>query len=94
MEHFLQAGTIFPSENLHSHWLFVYAGPACTPCSMFKSVLREEIDPGLEPLGIRSSLTSSKYTLLQRKENVGMDLASHNTSITYMTYKQRLWDYK
>ncbi len=58
-------------------------------------MLHEEDDHlGLELIGIRSSLTSSKCTLLERQDNIGMDLASHNISIAYMAYKKRIHDYK
>jgi hypothetical protein len=57
-------------------------------------LLREEDDQDLKVFGIRSSLTSSKYTLLERQDNIGMDMASHNISIAYMTYKRRIDAYK
>ena len=57
-----------------------------TPCTA-----RRSFTEGPEQIGVKRVASSSKYTLIYRSENVGMDIGSHNVTLEYMLWKRRLW---
>ena len=49
------------------------------------------VEPGqYGALGIKQVFANNKFTLIQRTENVGMDVAAHNITLEYMKAVGRL----
>ena len=52
---------------------------------------RSEIADGPEAIGVKRVMTFGDVTLIYRTENEGMDVASHNITLSYMKHLGRLW---
>jgi hypothetical protein len=48
----------------------------------------------LSDMGIRAAFTSTKFSMLMRTENIGMDVAAHNITLEFMSWRQQLAHYK
>lgn len=93
-EYFLAVGSKYPMLHSNMHWVFVVSGETCAPCTGLYNVLNERDGSDLTPLGIKEASFNSKFTLLIRTENAGMDLGAHNITLEWMSYRGTLSRYK
>lgn len=49
------------------------------------------LKPGPEALGVSQVAEAVPHTLMFRTRNVGMDLGSHNVTLSYFEHLKRLW---
>lgn len=92
-EYFLAVGSKYPALHSNMHWVFVVSGDGCAPCTGLYNVLNERDGADLTPLGIKEASFNSKFSLLIRTENAGMDLGAHNTTLEWMSYRGLLSNY-
>lgn len=93
-EYFLAVGSHYPQLHSNMHWVFTVSGERCAPCTALYSVLPEWDHSDLSVLGIKEARFSSKFSLLIRTENVGMDLGGHNVTLEWLGYRGHLQHYK
>jgi hypothetical protein len=93
-EYFLAVGSHYPQLHSNMHWVFTVSGERCAPCTALYSVLPERDHSDLSVLGIKEARYSSKFSLLIRTENVGMDLGGHNVTLEWLGYRGHLQYYK
>lgn len=93
-EFFLTVGmgvnnTEFPPPAGTDLIITVAAGP-CTPCHALQAALLAPapVPPGMEDL-LSAVYIGKGITLLHRTSNEGMDLGSHNISLTYLATQHR-----
>jgi hypothetical protein len=93
-EYFLAVGSHFPLLHANMHWVFTVSGERCAPCTALYSVLPGRDPSDLSVLGIKEARFSSKFSLLIRTENVGMDLGGHNVTLEWLSYRGHLQIFK
>jgi hypothetical protein len=89
------------------HFAIAVAGEACAPCAALDAILPPAEPPSeeLAALGIASARSGGgggavdnpdarRFTLLRRATNEGMDLASHNATLSYLALRGRLHRYR
>jgi hypothetical protein len=93
-EYFLAVGSHYPLLHSNMHWVFVVSGEKCSPCPGLYSGMSEREGADLTAIGIKEASFNSKFTLLVRSENVGMDLGAHNATLEWLSYRGTLGRYK
>jgi hypothetical protein len=93
-EYFLAVGSHHSQLHSNMHWVFTVSGERCAPCTALYNVLPERDHSDLSVLGIKEARFSSKFSLLVRTENVGMDLGAHNVTLEWLGYRGHLQLYK
>lgn len=93
-EYFLAMGSRYPVLHSDMHWVFVVSSESCSPCTGLYNVLNEREGADLTPLGIKEASFNTKFSLLIRTENAGMDLGAHNITVEWLSYRGVLSKYK
>lgn len=71
----------FPTPQ-DTDFTVVVSGATCTPCKALLPILKQLPAAKLQE-GIDAAWTGKRLTLLFRKENEGMDIAAHNTTLMW-----------
>jgi hypothetical protein len=69
---------------------------SCSPCAALDAFLPPPEPPSdeLDALGIASARLGQRFTLLRRARNEGLDLASHNATLSLLALRGRLRRYR
>ncbi|GBF98574.1 hypothetical protein Rsub_11299 [Raphidocelis subcapitata] len=89
-EFFLAVGTSPPPSGQPVRWVFVVSGDNCAPCQGLHGALRQRDEADLSSIGIREAWHDSRFSLLLRAANEGMDLGAHNATLAYLQQRGEL----
>lgn len=79
------------NKPLNTDFVVIVNGKICRPCSRLYPMLRE-VAPEVD--AISTAFIGDGITMLQRKENEGMDFAAHNVTFEWLAAKQQFKLYK
>lgn len=87
-DYFLQAGKQPSPTGQRISWFFVVSTDQCGPCSIYLNTLIPR--DALPEIGAKSVASSANgdTVLMHRTQNTGMDIGSHNVTLSYLKLKR------